>query len=80
MSAAGKLPGTPLPRRYKPGDDDFFIEPAWAVDLLLDAEQFDGILLDRRTALGPLSIAAGTTASERKGRRLSTVAAFLPGC
>jgi hypothetical protein len=40
MSAAWELSGTPLPRRYQPGDSDFFIEPAWVVDLLLDAERF----------------------------------------
>jgi hypothetical protein len=28
------------PRVHKPGDPDFFIEPSWVVDLLLDAEQF----------------------------------------
>jgi hypothetical protein len=42
MSAAGKLPGTPLPRRYQPGDSDFFIEPEWVVDLVLENERFLG--------------------------------------
>ena len=40
MSAAWELPGTPLPRRYKRSDSDFFIEPEWVVDLALDNERF----------------------------------------
>jgi hypothetical protein len=52
MSAAWELSGSPLPRRYKPGDSDFFIEPKWVVDLLLDAELFDGLVYDPACGIG----------------------------
>lgn len=44
MSTAGELSGAPLPRIYKEGDLDFFIEPRWTVDALLEEENFeDGV-------------------------------------
>jgi hypothetical protein len=54
MSAAWELSGTPLPRRYQPGDSDFFIEPKWVVNLLLDAEPFTGSVLDPACGTGTI--------------------------
>jgi hypothetical protein len=78
MRAAWELSGSPLPRRYKPDDDDFFVEPEWTVDLLLDAEQFDGILLDPACGIGTIVHSCWDYGIRAEGgRRLSTVAAFL---
>lgn len=54
MSTAGDLSGLPLPRRYKSGDLDFFIEPSWAVDLLLDTEPFPGGVWDPACGSGTI--------------------------
>ena len=67
MSAAWELSGSPLPRRYKPGDSDFFIEPKWVVDLLLDAEQFHGLVYDPACGIGTIvdaCVGRGFTAYE----------------
>ena len=54
MSTAGELSGTPLPRRFKKGDLDWFIEPSWAVDLLLDNEPFTGSVWDPACGIGTI--------------------------
>lgn len=54
MSTAGEISGRNGPRRYKPGDLDFFIEPRWAVDLLLDAEPIIGPAWDPACGSGTI--------------------------
>ncbi len=54
MSTTGELSGSPLPRRYKSGDLDFFIEPRWAVDLMLDQEGFYSLAWDPACGSGTI--------------------------
>lgn len=45
----------PKPRRAHPADpNDFFIEPAWCVEALLDAERFVGDILDPACGSGTI--------------------------
>lgn len=65
MSTAGEISGGGAryyaePRTHKRHDMDWYIEPAWTVDLLLDAEPFDAPMWDPACGCGtiPKAIAA----------------------
>ena len=82
MTTAGEIFGNPVPRRITLETLDFFIEPDWTVDLLLDAEDFPATIWDPACGSGTIvkrCIARGLEAvgSDIAGRAFGGVQDFL---